>query len=232
MAFKKAFRIQLRDHRSGELIQAAGGKVVVVQNGTAKKQTLYDMDGAALANPVSMTNGYFEFQVDGDTNKVDLYILAPGGQFVVMTDVLPAGPNEINIDTAVRAQAMVIPFSYADQAGDNTETSTGLTEPANAMLLPYPSIRVTDVDATETIDVGTLSTDSGDADGLISAASVAALGVVVDTNGALVATTVGTIPSVTFPSAHVSGSKAITYTLSAGADTAQGFVILPYVLTA
>lgn len=241
MAFKKGFKIQLRDHRTGELIQASGGKVYVAKAGDAQKETLYDMSGASLANPVFMINGNFEFQVDADVNSVDLYIMAPGGQFVVHKGVKPGGPNEINIDTGVLNQVAVIPFSIADTTA-TTETDTGFDAPANSIFLPQPCVRVTTADAGITIEGGLLSSEtSGDADGFIDAVSVAAAGVAKATI-ANAGNTLGALFEVqdsanagdlTHGVHVVTGANAtsITYTLSAGADTAEGFLVLPYILT-
>jgi hypothetical protein len=242
MAFKKAYSIQLRDHRSGELIQASGGKVYVAQTGSPAKETLYDMDGAALANPVALSNGRMSFQVDADVNSVDLYIMAPGGQFVTYPGVAPGGPNEINIDTGQRHQVAVIPFSIDDTMAA-TETDTGFDMPLHAAVQPNPMVRVTAVDATETIDIGLLSSETaGDADGFAAGVSVATAGLAKATiaNGA---NTLGALFEVqdsanagdlTHEQHVVTGSNAtsITYTLSAGSDTAEGFLVLPYLLTA
>lgn len=217
----------------GAMIAAVGGLVMVTTAGSAVKATLYNADGTSLANPVTLTAGGAEIYVANSVNSVDLFIQAPGGQFVTEYGFVPGGDSDIAVDVSNRNQVAVIPFSAANQTADATETNTGFTEPTNAVFTGSGTgIRVLTVDATETVDIGTLSTDSGDADGFVSAASVATAGDVPDTNGALVSTTVATTPAVTFPSAHVSGGKAITYTLSAGSDTAQGYAILPYILTA
>ena len=247
----RKYRMQLHDHRTGAVIQDTGGVCYVATAGDAAKATLYNADGSSLSNPVSLTNGLIEFHVADAVNTTDLYIQAPSGQFVTLTGVAPSGPNEIMIDQGQRSQVAVIPFAASDTTAA-TETDTGFAEPANALMLPHPAVRVSTADATETIDVGTDSTDSGDANGFLAAASVnaAALvpGEVTATAGAnetyLSASTLGALVADflagsdaagdvgTFnPKAHVSGGKAITYTLSAGSDTAKGFIILPYLLT-
>ena len=222
----KRYTIQLNETGGGfprgKLITASGGVCFVAANGGATKVSLQDKDGATLANPVSLTQGGCEFHTANSVASVDLYIMTPGGQFVVKTGVQP-GHEDVEVDVTVRNQVALIPFSATDQTGDATETDSGFDEPANAMFTGIGTgIRVITVDATETVDAGTDSTDSGDADGFVTAASVATAGVVAD-NGALVISTADYIP-------HVSGGKSITYTLSAGADTAEGLILLPYYL--
>lgn len=233
----KLYNIQLADHRTGKIIQDSGGVCFVATAGSPQKATLYTEAGATQANPVSLTNGKIAFATADTVSSVDLYIQGPNGHFVVVKGVEASGPNEIFIDQGQRTGAMVIPFSFDDQAGDATETDTGFVEPASAMILPHPAILVTGTDATETIDFGTDSTDSGDADGFGDGLSIATAGLVKGTilNGG---NTLGALFEVQDSAnagdltheARVSGGKAITYTLSAGADTGEGFLILPYVL--
>lgn len=242
MAFKHSYSIQMHDHRTGEIIQATGGKVYVAIAGGSAKEILYDMAGTSLANPVALTNGHFEFQVDADTNTVDLYVMAPGGQCVTLTGVKPGGPNEIMIDAGQRHQMAVIPFSTDDTTAA-AETDTGFDLPLYAAVLPHVTVRVTTVDATKTIDVGLLSSETaGDADGFLVTASVATAGLVKGTvaNGA---NTMGALFEVQDSAnagdltheAHVvtgSNARSVTYTLTAGTDTAEGFINIPYLITA
>lgn len=225
----REWRIQLKDRASGESIIAAGGKVTVCQDGSPDKQTLYDKDGAALANPVTPTRGMISFYCADTVEQVDLFIQAPGGQFVDRYDVKPSGPNEIEVDTAKREQLYKIPFSHADDAGDATETDTGYDLPASCFVLDRLNgcgLLVVDIDATETIDVGTLTGETGaDPNGLIAAHSVGTAGAVVGTNGALFSSNAPY-------ASDANASKSISYTLTAGTDTAAGFILLPVVLAA
>jgi hypothetical protein len=234
----REWRIQLKDRATGETIITAGGKVYVAANGDAAKATLYDKDGASLSNPVTPTRGFINFFAADTVEMVDLYVQAPGGEFVVRKNVKPSGPNEIAVDTDQRVQSMVIPFAIGDTSAA-TETSTGFAIPAKAQILPHGlGIDVLTTDDTEDIDVGTLSSDSGDADGFMDSVSVATAGFVKPT---LLASgdTMGTLLSVLdsansgddAPEGDVSmQGKTITYTLSAGSDTAKGFIHLPYYL--
>lgn len=227
---------------AGEMITASGGVCYVAANGDAAKATLYKKDGSSQSNPVSLTNGGAEFYVANTVEKVDLYIMAPGGQFLVKTDVVAGVGHEFAVDTQQRNQVAVIPFAIGDTTA-TTETDTGFDMPLYAAVLPTPMVRVLTLDATETIDVGLKSSETaGDADGFIAAASVATAGLVkgsiangANTLGALFETQdSANAGDLTHEQHVVTGSNAtsITYTLTAGTDTAEGFIVLPYVLCA
>lgn len=234
------FSIQLKDAVTGASIISAGGKVIVCQAGTPDKATLFsDADGTSLANPLTPTRGFIEFWTLDTLASVDLYIMSPTGHFLSISGVVASGLNEIVVPTNDRQGVMKIPFSIADTTA-TTETSTGIAIPATAAIQPQPLLLVTAIDATETIDVGTLSTDSGDANGFIAAVSVGTLGLAKPT----LATAGITLGALLFvqdsanagdeaPEQDVaSAGKTITYTLTAGSDTAKGFILLPYHLAA
>lgn len=234
----KRFSIQLKDSITEQAIITAGGKCLVLQPGTPDKAVIYNpATGATMTNPMTPTRGKIEFDVQDTYNTIDIQVQAPGGQWLGVAGIVPSGPNEILIDTGEKLQHYVIPFSIADTTA-TTETATGIVIPSNGAVQPCPLLRVTAVDATETIDVGTLSTDSGDADGFLVTASVATLGLVKGSlaNGAL---TLGALLWVQdsanagdeAPEQNVSmAGKQITYTLTAGTDTAKGFITLQVLL--
>lgn len=232
------FRIQLKDAVTGKAIITAGGTVYVAANGGAAKQAIKDSTGASMSNPMTPTRGFINFFTANTVSKVDLYIMAPGGQFLVAKNVEASGPNELLVDTGNPMQCMVIPFAQADFA-DNAETDSGFDCPGSALMLPAPFVRITKADATETINVGTDSGDSGDADGFIASVSIGSTGVAKATiaNGA---NTLGALFEVQDSAnsgdltheGHVSAGKSITYTTSSGADSGEGFIHLPYVLAA
>ena len=237
MTTRYHYQIQLKDMITGQAIITAGGKCYVAGSGVAAKQAITDSVGTAATNPLTPTRGAIDFW--SVTQPVDLYIATPGGQFLVATGLYASGPNEVLIDTSNRHQCMAIPFAIADTAAA-TETASGFLEPTNAQILPGGiGVRVSTLDSGIVVDVGTLSSDSGDADGFIDGISLtsAALVKATDVNGAV---TLGALMYVQdsanagddFPEAHTSGGKSITYTLSAGADTGQGFIYLPYLLCA
>ena len=219
---------------TGKIINATGGKCLVVTAGGTSKQAITDSAGASATNSIAMTNGGCTFYTADTVTTVDLYIQTPGGQFTVELTAA-AGQIDIGVDVKQRDQVMVIPFSMTDLTA-NTETATGFTEPANSIFRPTVSIRTTTLDAGEDIDVGTLSTDSGDADGFISGLSINAAVNLVGTlaNGAV---TLGALLSTDedgsgalVPECHVGAAKSITLTISDGSDTGEGLAYLPYYL--
>jgi len=114
------------------------------------------------------------------------------------------------------------------------ETQTGFTLPATA-IVEQVYINVIAVDATETVDVGTQGT-SNDPDGYLAAASLATLGIV---RGSLAdgAVTMGAllfeITEATTAAARnfdvTASGDPISYTCSAGSDTAIFDIIIEYV---
>jgi len=230
---------QLADHRLDEHIIAAGGKFLVLTAGSPDRATLFDPDDsfAALTQPVDLTRGHARFATLDTVNSVDIALQAPGGQFQFLAGVKPQAFSRLRLDTGQRHQVMKIPFSFEDQLDDNTETPSGFTVPLGALMLPTPALDVKAIDASETIDVGTQGT-SNDPNGFLAALSVANLGLVRGTldDGAA---TIGVLLSEDESAGDLvpegddtaqADEDAISWTLSAGADTAKGYILLPYLL--
>lgn len=220
----------------GPMITASGGVAYVAAVGDAAKQAITDEAGASLTNPIALTTGGVTFYVPDGVASVDLYIQCPGGQFVVRKAVVPGAEPDIAVDVSKHDQTMVIPFSIDDTVAA-TETATGFVLP-KCLVLPTPFIDVLTVDATESMDVGTDSGDSGDADGFLAVVLTSVAGLVAGqapngavTLGALLVTDEDGAGAL-IPSAHVSLLKEITYTLTAGTDLAEGFIHLPIHLAA
>ena len=114
-----------------------------------------------------------------------------------------------------------------------SETQTGFTLPTNAIVRDV-MINVITVDATETVDVGTQGT-SNDPDGYLDAVSLATAGLV---RGSLAdgAVTLGVllfeITEATTAAARnvdiTAGGDPVSYTCSAGSDTAVFDIIIEY----
>ena len=267
----KGYRIQLEDHVTQAVIETAGGVCYVAAAGASSKVAISaTLTGAQATsnNPVALTNGLIEFYTANSVNSVDLYIMAPGGQFVVAKGIEPSGPNELFVDTNQKNQVAVIPFDIADTTAA-TETDTGFDLPQNAAVMPVGlGVHTVTVDATEDIDVGILASESGgDADGFMDAVSVATAGMVaaevgfnvgsnavyMDLTGGDAEFTFGVFMcaaatkvalaegvdtnadegfSLLIPYIGDGTAESISYTLSAGSDTAVGFIVLPYQLPA
>ena len=235
----KQYRIQLADHNTGENIIDAGGVCYVAQAGLPTKAALLDSTGASISNPVALTNGKLDFYVADTVLTVDLYLQAPSGHFVTVSGVKPSGPNEIRIDKNQRINTWKIPFDIADTTAA-VETDTGFDIPANAMVLGVGvGVLVDTVDATETIDVGILSGEAGgDANGFMATLDVAAavfakatLASAGQTLGALL-TADESGAGVLVPEGFVGDGTAesVSYTLTAGTDTAAGFIEFPVMI--
>lgn len=117
-----------------------------------------------------------------------------------------------------------------------TETTTAFTLPTNAIVRDV-YINVITVDATETVDVGTAGT-SNDPNGFLSLASLATAGLVKGsladgaiTLGALLYEETGTGADVAYAKTDciTAGGDPVTYTCSAGSDTAVFDIIIDYV---
>lgn len=117
-----------------------------------------------------------------------------------------------------------------------TETTTEFTLPTNAIVRDV-YLNVITVDATETVDVGTAGT-SNDPNGFLAAASLATAGLVKGsladgaiTLGALLYEETGTGADVAYAKSDdiTAGGDPVTYTCSAGSDTAVFDIIIDYV---
>jgi len=238
------FKFQLVDkglgHQVGPAIIGAGGVVYVATAGDASKATIQSRAGAALSNPLALTRGGAEFYCD--SAEVDLFIMAPDGQFVTLWDVAAQEIHEIPVDRFCPYQCAIIPFAVGHQTGDATETDTGFDFALGSIVLPHPSVKVSVADAAITLEVGLKSSETaGDADGFLDAVSVATdesivMGVVTNganTMGALFETQDSANAGDVAPRAHVitgANATSITWTLLTAADTAEGYIALPYIL--
>ena len=150
--------------------------------------------------------------------------------------VAPSGPNELVVNTASKDHMMVIPAHITDFPAA-TETDTGFDTLLTRAFKPWPFVWVTAIDAAETIDVGTMA-GSNDPDGFIGALPLDNLGRVKatllasgDTMGALLSVLDSANAGDDAPEPFVdSATGAISATTTAGSDTFQGYIFLPYFL--
>lgn len=117
-----------------------------------------------------------------------------------------------------------------------TETQTAFTLPTTAIVRDV-YLNIITVDATETVDVGTAGT-SNDPNGFLAAVSLATGGLVKGsladgaiTLGALLYEETGTGADVAYAKTDciAAGGDPVTYTCSAGSDTAIFDIIIDYV---
>lgn len=232
-------------------------KVLQRNSDTAETLTVFaDDTSTSLTNPVTTTNfasssyckGRVQFRVDpGEANDryVDLIVVDTAGGYTAFVEDFDQYQHKIVIDE--RPNIMHHGCVWFG-ASDNSETDTTVDFAADTLVHDV-RVEVVTVDATETIDVGLLSTETaGDANGFRAAVSVATAGFVADTavitNGSNIdytaASTYGAllVTAITGSDAvatcggksylgHVvtaSNATSITYTGSAGSDTAAGYI--------
>lgn len=238
------FDLQLQDRASGQSIITAGGTVFVAVAGSAKKATLLNPDAgyAPMANPVAPIRGKVRFAVANTAGAspgstiVDVYGISPAGHFFIVRGMQTGNPTEVFLDLNNRQEIAVVPFSILDTIA-NTEQDTGFDFPLNCLIQPPPLITVRTLEAGRTINVGLLSSQTGgNASGFVSGVSLAAAGPVkstlagASTLGALLKVTSGGTPVP--EDAVITTSARLTFTLSAGTTVADGFICIPYQLTA
>lgn len=230
-----------RTQGGAELYQASGGMFVVTAADDPALATLTDPDNdfASLSQPVSLDQGKIRFAVANTVNSVDIFgITGDGRPFVILGRSITNMGSFHTLPRKGTQATLVVPFSM-DDATAATEYDTGIEIPAGTIVLPQSvGIKVATVDATETIDVGLLSGEAGgDADGFLDGVSVATAGHVIptlDSGGQ----TLGVLLSADedgsgalVPEAHLGDgtAKTVSYTLSAGSDTAEGYILLPVI---
>lgn len=236
----KKFQLQLYERLNGKIVRDSGGVCLVAQAGSPRRQAILDSSGASATNPVALVNGNIEFYTANSVNSVDLFVMAPGGQFIVAKGVQPGADDALYVD-ASRHQVLVCPFAIQDTAA-NTETDTGFNFPANAVILPQGlGALVTTAEGSRTINTGLLASETGgDANGFLAGVSLAAAGLAIPTL-ASAGQTLGALLTVDesgtgglVPEAHrIDGTAvSLSYTLSASTASAQGYIIQPYMLGA
>ena len=220
---KRRYDFQLVDASTERAMTLPGGQCWVTEHRHQTWLETFDYDNELTSNgraPVDLVNGSARFAVDDDVLSVDVYGFAPTGHSFQVLDIA-AGFAQVKIDaTRLFGQTLVIPFDIDDTdkwSASNLEIDTGIDLPRNMGTRHRGHALVLEADAAETIDLGLLSTETGgDADGLISAVSVASRGVQADN----AAPTLTRVPR--------TGAHSVSLTFSDGTDTARGYLNMPY----
>jgi hypothetical protein len=170
----KQWDFQLVDARTKRAITAAAVAVVLTA-GTPDVLTLVsDQQGTSQSQPVSMTNGQLTFYTAKSVTSLDLSILDANGNAIYATG-LANSVHRLDVFPEQRHQMLVFPMVFNS---GGTVTDTGFDLPIN-LLVKDAFVRVTTVDATETVDMGLLASETGgDEDGFLKALSVATAGFV------------------------------------------------------
>lgn len=178
------YDITVKDSRTGEPI-TTGCYVFVYTAGTKTLATLYsNAANASLANPITRalyaTAGKISFFA-ADTS-VDIFVNDDKGNSSFVPSIAPTD-HTITLDRAGVAKCLVAPWVF--NAG-GTEVDTGLDLPLNTLVTDV-LVEVVTTDATETLNVGLLSTETaGDVDGFAALVSIATAGFIrpwVNTDG-------------------------------------------------
>ena len=239
----KHYVANVKDARTGDDV-TTGCFTFVYDAGTKTLATLYANDArTSLANPITRTrfatDGKLDFYAAGVT--VDIFINDALGNEAFIPGFSPTDHSILLDKTGVDKHLI------AAHATETTETDTALDFPYGVEIYRV-MVEVVTIDATETIDVGLLSSETaGDANGLLALAALGTAGFIQpwdisDTTtedftspayyGALMGTgTAGTSAANDTGnpggSGHiVTGANAVslTYTCSAGSDTAAGYI--------
>jgi hypothetical protein len=234
------YEAQLNDasREAPNLLALAGGAAIVTLPNSPKKATLFNPDtGQALANPVSLTRGRLRFATQDNVPVVDIYGFGPDGGFFIRRGLRAGAEPQITYAFDQMEHLAVVPMAIQDFVA-NTEGNTGLQFALGSLLLPTPAFRVTTQEASRTVSVGLLSTESGgNATGLLAALSLAALGTIgpavsgTPTLGALLVQNFATSPAVNVPHARAiapATARTISVTFSASTAAAQGYFVQPY----
>lgn len=227
----------------------SGVLAFVYTAGTKTLATLYkDEKLTTLANPITRT----QFATDKglkffvNAGSVDIVLCHSDGTVSKHDGVVEADHN-LFMNRSGSQKCLVVPFG----ASDATEVDTGIDLPRWVHIQDV-AIEVVTTDATETLDVGLLSSEtSGDADGLLALISVGTSGYVkpyaytTGSNETYVSTAkygtlmgpvvVGTDVDKDNGAAHgyghvinASTAVSLSYTGSTGSDTAAGYIYVKF----
>lgn len=226
---------------------SSGVTYFVMDAGTKTFSTIYsNRNRTAKTNAVTRsqfaTDGAIKFF--GPNSSYDIFVAHSDGSTAFYSGVTPQTHTR-RLNRSQNSKCLVVPFGVSD----NVETDTTIDFPLGALVYDA-RLLVTTADATETLSVGLLSTESGgDADGFLAGISVAATGWVAPaastvggsetylsavTYGALLGEFLAGSNSAgdvgTFLRFHkqITVAKSVSYTGSSGSDTAAGFIFLPF----
>jgi len=156
---------------------SSGCLVFVYDAGTKTSSTIYS-DAALTAKTAPISRA--QFATDGkisfysQSSSHDLFIAHSDGSVAFYAGV-DSKRHTLPLSRSNSHKLLVFPMLF--NAG-GTETDTGLDLPLNSHVVDA-FVEVVTVDATETVDMGLLSSETaGDADGFLAAVSVASAGFV------------------------------------------------------
>lgn len=213
---KRTFDFSLVDiSRENQAIATPGGYCIAAAAGAyTLVETFHPTTKVSLGyEPLALNRGAAQFSVDDDVLEIDVFGIAPTGHSFVVFGIGPGFAN-LGIDTSRRyGQSLTIPFDARQSAAWDDNVAKDVMWLPRGILANTGAVFVAGTDSGETINVGFGS----DEDGLISAVSLAATGVVPDNGAPAVRTSDGNL-----------ASRKVTATLSGGSDSAYGYAVVPY----
>lgn len=159
----KKYNLAVVDPRTKEPI-TTGVLVFVYTAGSKTLATIYsNKTRVAKTNPVTRTQFATDQQVEfwAAASSVDIFLADDKGNVAFIPGVTPTD-HYLYLDRAGHEKCFVAPFTF-----NATETDTGLDFPQNVWIY-NAMVEVVATDASQTIDVGILSSESGgDTDGIL-----------------------------------------------------------------
>jgi hypothetical protein len=222
--------------------------------GSPTSPTIYSNDsGTVVTTPIifprTFSNGRVKFWTARSVTNLDISYMTAAGIAGFLSNV-PFSRHRILVDSQARSHILVVPIGFSSAA----EVDTGFDLPIANLLVKDVSLRVTTVDATETVDIGILAGEAGgDADGFLLVMDVATAGFVnaypVITGGANIDYQLHTSGYGAFLKQGIAGAdavatnggmsrryyrtdgtaKSISYTETSGGDTLAGYAYVEYV---
>lgn len=158
------YTLDVKDSRTLQPI-TTGIIAFVYSGGTKTLLTTYASNsGVSLTNPVDRSAYASRGKIDfwSSATSVDIYINDDLGNSLFVAGITPYD-HVLLLDKSNVNKVFVAPFVF--NAG-GTETDTGLDFPYNSYIYDF-AVEVVTTDATETLGIGLLSSEtSGDADGI------------------------------------------------------------------
>jgi hypothetical protein len=229
----KIYDFQLKVSNTGRALRAPGGQALVVAAGGTQKLALQDVNGNVATNPISLNNGRITFRTATTVAAVDVYVMSPTGNFLVIDNITAGDRGEFGFDADVNTDTLNIPFNIADYPA-GVETSTGFVLPKDVGITGNAGVLVTvaETAGAKTLGFGTLSTEAGgSATGFGVAVDVSTLGMVwlksaaTATRGAYLGA--GTLDR---PFRTDGVAKTISITPVTASVSVAGYLIIPVIL--
>lgn len=222
MTYRNRHTMTLVDKATGQQLAHDGKVKIVEKDGTAQVDAATTEEGSYITTEtMTFSDGLIEFYTPDTVRAVDIYYFTEHGYAGVVKGAVPGAVSEVPVDTNNLQQTILYPFNAGDTnatIGSSVDTGIKLGDRAQ-LLADGVGVNVITADATETLDAGVVSTSGvDDPDGLLALVALGTAGFIEETGAAL-------MPHVTAGGSDAN-TETLVYTLSAGTDTATGFILL------